>query len=80
MAISTSAQVIVFTHDDDVLDWGRRHLSGDKNKVIELTGPEGGESPSEQLGTSIANRFRGVGLEAPFDELRGAIIRPLDIS
>ena len=80
LAISTSAQVIVFTHDDDVLDWGHRHLSGDKNKVIELTSPDSQESSAEPLGTRIANRFRGIGLEAPFDELRGATIQPLDIS
>ena len=70
LAVGASAQVIVFTHDDDVLDWGHRHLSGDKNKVIELAGPDSQESSVEPLGTSIANRFRGGGLEAPVDELR----------
>ena len=80
LAISASAQVIVFTHDDDVLDWGRRRLSGDGNKIIELTDPDATEPPEEQLGTRIANRFRGGQLEAPFDELRGAAVGPLDIS
>ena len=80
LAISASTQVIVFTHDDDILDWGHRHLREHGNKVIELANPDATESSSEQLGTRIANRFRGGQLETPFDELRGATVRPLDIS
>ena len=57
LAISASAQVIVFTHDDDVLDWGRRRLLGDGNKVIELTNPDAREPPPEQPSTRIADRF-----------------------
>ena len=80
LAISASSQVIVFTHDDDVLDWGHRCLSGDRNTVLQLTNPDAREPPSERLGTRIANRFRGGQLEAPFDELRGATVQPLEAS
>lgn len=79
LAISTETQVILFTHDDDVRDWGRNHLSGaNSSQVLEITREESNE-PTEGLGTRIANRFRGSQLTQPFEELRGASIRPLDL-
>lgn len=75
LAISTSTQVIIFTHDDDVRLWGHRRLSPENDsQVVELPSP-GPDEP--RLGTRIANRFRGERLEAPFEELRGASIGPV---
>lgn len=74
LAISASTQVIIFTHDDDVRLWGHRRLSPENDsQVVELPGP-GSDEP--RLGTRIADGFGGERLEAPFEELRGASIRP----
>ena len=79
LQISASTQVILFTHDDDALEWGRRRLSPERNgRVIELSSVAQIESRPERLGTRIANRFRGEQLDTPFEEVRGASIRPLD--
>ena len=80
LAISAVTQVILFTHDDDVRNWGHAHLSDANNsQVLELTSTESNEAATEHLGTRIANRFRGALLTAPFEELRGASVRPLGI-
>ena len=77
LQISASTQVILFTHDDDVRKWGLRRLVAENNsQVIELPSAEQVEPRVEHLGTRIANRFRGAQLEAPFEEMRGASIRP----
>lgn len=79
LAISAETQVIVFTHDEDVRDWGHSHLSDANNsQVLELAGAESNE-PAEHLGTRIANRFKGAMLTEPIEELRGASVRPLGI-
>ena len=44
LAISESTQVILFTHEDDVCTWGRGRLVGEPHKLIELDGPERGDS------------------------------------
>ena len=80
LAISATTQIILFTHDDDVLNWGHSHLSeANHSQVLELPSAESGESATGRLGTRIANRFRGTLLSEPFEELRGASVRPLDI-
>ena len=77
LQISASTQVIIFTHDDDVRKWGLRRLVAENNsQVVELPSAEQVEPRVEHLGTRIANRFRGAQLEAPFEEMRGASIRP----
>ena len=38
LAISESNQVILFTHEDDVLDWARERLTGPPHSVVELDG------------------------------------------
>ena len=81
LAISEETQVILFTHDDDVRDWGHRRLSDANNsQVQELPTASLKDPTTEHLGTRIANRFRGASLTEPFEELRGASIRPLGIS
>lgn len=81
LAISEETQVILFTHDDDVRDWGHRRLSDANNsQVQELPTASPKEPTTEHLGTRIANRFRGASLTEPIEELRGASVRPLDIS
>ena len=81
LAISEETQVILFTHDDDVRDWGHRRLSDANNsQVQELPTASPKEPATEHLGTRIANRFRGASLTEPFEELRGASVRPLGIS
>ena len=80
LAISDSVQVIVFTHDAGARDWAFRHLSPRNNsQVVELQRADRDRSPSECLGTRIANRFRGGQLSVAFEELRGASVRPLDV-
>ena len=37
-AMSASVQVILFTHEDNVRDWARDHLSGTRDRLIELCG------------------------------------------
>ena len=77
LQISASTQVILFTHDDDVRKWGLRRLVAENNsQVVELPSAEQVDPLVEHLGTRIANRFRGAQLEAPFEEMRGASIRP----
>ena len=80
LEISTSTQVILFTHDDNVREWGLQRLSrGGNSQVVRLSSAEKVEPRFGRLGTRIANRFRGEQLEAPFEEVRGASIRPLDL-
>ena len=80
LAISASTQVVLFTHDDDVRNWGYRHLSHESDgQVLEIASVELNEPAAEGLGTRIANRFRGASLTEGFEELRGASVRPLDI-
>ncbi len=37
-AISRERQVVLFTHDRDVLEWARVHLDGDRDRLVELAG------------------------------------------
>ena len=37
-AISRERQVVLFTHDRDVVDWARGHLDGDRDRLVELPG------------------------------------------
>jgi uncharacterized protein YhaN len=34
--LATGRQLILFTHDDDVLAWAERHLAGDAHRIIRL--------------------------------------------
>ena len=43
-AISRETQVILFTHEDDVLAWAREHLSEPEDRVVELPPPVAGQS------------------------------------
>ena len=78
LAISAETQVILFTHDDNVRNWGHSQLSDANNsQVLELASAQWDESATDRLGTRIANRFQGAQLTDPFEELRGASVSPL---
>ena len=36
LEISDSSQIILFTHEEDIRDWGRAHLDGANSRLIEL--------------------------------------------
>ena len=38
-AVSTATQAILFTHEEDVREWGRERLSGPRDRLTELAGP-----------------------------------------
>ena len=58
------------------LDAGFAWSGAFNSQVAEPLSAEEVEPGFERLGTRIANRFRGEQLEAPFEEIRGASIRP----
>ncbi len=37
--VNTERQVVVFSHDTQVLAWARGALTGPRDKVVELAGP-----------------------------------------
>lgn len=52
LAISEETQVILFTHDDDVRDWGRSHLSAQNDsQVVELQYDGANEPAAERINT-----------------------------
>ncbi|WP_419949552.1 AAA family ATPase [Candidatus Palauibacter sp.] len=38
-ALGASTQIILFTHEEDVRDWAKRHLHPSRDRLIELAGP-----------------------------------------
>jgi ABC-type lipoprotein export system ATPase subunit len=56
-ALAAERQLVVFTHDDAVLDWAENHLRGDNHRVIRLLA-SAGSSADSSAGPSDA--FQGV--------------------
>ena len=78
------AQIIVRNLDEDVKR-GLRERAERRGKSMEEEARDilrasviPKASPVTNLGSAIAARFAGIGLDAPIDELRGEAARPAD--
>jgi plasmid stability protein len=76
------AQILIRRLDDDVKAAlqhrarQRGHSTEQEAREILRSAVQSGEPPRARLGSRIATRFTGVGLEAEIPELRGQPARP----
>jgi plasmid stability protein len=76
------AQILIRRLDDDVKAAlqrrARRHGHSTEQEAREIlrNAVQGGEDPHVRLGSRIAARFTGVGLDAEISEVRGQPARP----
>jgi len=76
------AQILIRRLDDDVKAAlqrrARRHGHSTEQEAREIlrNAVQGGEDPHARLGSRIAARFTGVGLDAEIPEVRGQPARP----
>jgi plasmid stability protein len=79
------AQLVVRNLDEELKhrlkEQARRHGRSTEEEVREiLRGAVMAEGPPRPpLGTRLGNRFRGIGLTAPIEELRGGPAQPAEL-